>query len=245
MAVVRLNRPLIDDRRVAAGLPLQHLADRVGLDRRVLHRAAPHDGDGDVPIDALVRLSEALDLPLEDLISEDWAEPEPTPDDARAAAALIDHGQLTRSQLAETMSWTLPEAAAALLGVERRLRGTGLCLRRVGAQAYRIEADLRCLTAVERARLRRLEIREGALGADVAAVLLAAVRGHVTDRWLQANVGPDDNCAEVLLQARLVVRQQYGLEITPAVGYSLGLHGWDSPDELPTRDPLADLFRRL
>jgi len=245
LAVVRLNRRLINDRRIAAGLTLQQLADRAGVDRWLLHLAEPHDGDGDVAIDALVRLSDALDLSLEDLISEDPSEPGPPADGARAAAALVDHGRLTRSQLAETLGWTLPDAAAALRRVERSLRGSGLRLRRVGAQAYRIEADLRCLTPLERGRLRHLEIREGELGADVAAVLLAVVRGLVTEKWLKANVGPDDNAAEVLLQARLVLCQHHGLEITPAVGYSLDLHGWDSPDELPTRDPLVDLFRRL
>ena len=59
------------------------------------------------------------------------------------------------------------------------------------------------------------------------------------------NVEPDDNCLEVLRRAGLVNQRERGVDIVPAVGYSLGLPGWDSPDVEPKREVLLGLFRHL
>ena len=70
-------------------------------------------------------------------------------------------------------------------------------------------------------------------------------RAYRTNRWVEDNVAPDDNCLEVLRRAGLVVHRQHFVEIAPKVGYNLGLHGWDSPDEEPKPDVLVGLFRQL
>ncbi len=242
MVPVRLNRTLIEERRVAAGLTLQQLADRVGITRGFL-RSSIHD-DG-VSIGVAVRLSETLDIPLAELLSDEPVEPIQVSDEVRAAAALADKPSLTRAQLAGLFGWTLTQASAALRRVERRLQGTGLRLRRCGPQTFRIEADLRVLNQEERFRLRHLGIEDQGLPAHVAAVLLSIVRGYGTRRWMEDNVAPDDNCIEFLRRAGLVFTHHQIIEILPAVGYSLGLEGWDSPDVSPQPDPLASLFRRL
>lgn len=243
MALAHLNRELVDERRVAAGLTIQQLAERVGVDRWFL-RQSSRDDDG-VPIGVFLRLSETLDIPLEDLLRADPAGLGPMSEDARAMAALADRGQMTRAQLAAVFMWTLPQTAAALQRIDRRLRGTGLRLRRVGPQAYRIDADLSHLSVAERAHLRHLEMDETGLAPNVAAMLLAIVRGYGTRTWVNDNVEPDDNCIEDLRRAGLVNQHERGIDIVPAVGYSLGLPGWDSPDVEPKRDVLLALFRRL
>ena len=242
MALVRLNRALIEDRRVAAGLTLQQLADRIGGDRH-LFRDSVHDDD--VPIGVVARLAEALDVTIDDLVREEPAPPVPASDQAKATAAVADQNGLTRAQLARALGWTLPQAGAALRHVEHRLRGTGLRLRRVGPQAFRIEPDLATLTAGERLRLSEVSIDDAGLPANVAAVLLGIVRGYGTKRWLEDNVAADDNCIEVLRRAGLVVEHDRLVDILPAVGYSLCLEGWESPDEEPKRDPILGLLRRL
>ena len=103
VAAVRLNRALIDERRVASGLTLQQLADRIGTNRWFL-RSSVHDDD--VPIGVIVRLAETLDIPVADLLDQDMAEPTPPRNHVRAAAALAETPGLTRSQLARLFGWT-------------------------------------------------------------------------------------------------------------------------------------------
>lgn len=241
MALVRLNRALIEERRVGAGLTLQQLADRIGADRH-LFRQSVHDDD--VALGAVVRLAEALDVSLDQLVTEDPIE-RPATDDARATAAVATAGGLTRWQLARALHWTLPRAGSALRHAEHRLRGTGLRLRRVGPQTFRVEADLGCLADGERFSLSHVSLEDTGLPANVAAVLLGIVRGYGTQRWLDDNVPDDDNCIEVLRRAGLVVKHDQVVDVLPAVGYSLCLDGWDSPDREPKRDPILGLLRRI
>ncbi len=238
--MVRLNRSLIDERRVAAGLTMQQLVDRIGVRRQFLNGYAADDDT--MPIGVLVRLSETLDIPLDQLIHPNPAEPPVPSDDARATAAIFDSSPITRSQLAVALGWTLPAVAASLRRIELRLHGTGLRLRRVGPQSHRIEADLSCLSVGERLRLSHIMIAEDALPANVASVLLAIVRGYGNRRWIQDKVAPDDNCLEVLQRAGLVVAQGRRIDIDPAVGFSLGLQGWDSPDETPPHVQSSDPY---
>jgi transcriptional regulator with XRE-family HTH domain len=222
---------LISERRAAAGLTVRQLADQLGIDARTLadfERAFTHDA-GAMTVGLLLRICQALDLELAEVIDPPTAAPQESADDRKVEAALVEHGGvLTRDDLAAALSWPLARLERALLSLEHRPKPTGLRLRRVGWNSYALGPNLGVLTGEERRRLHRTHSGRVGLAESVAFILLGVVSGYRSQDWLLRLPADDRGGIELLARQGLIEpSSQDRWQPTADVLYSLCLRDGD------------------
>jgi transcriptional regulator with XRE-family HTH domain len=212
-AGLAVNPQLITERRIAAGLTIRQLAERLGIDAWTLEQLERGIGRGGerVSVAELTRICAALDLDPAQVIGmpvTGSAAPAAA-DDRKVEAALIEHGAVvTRDDLAAALGWPLARLERALLALERRLKPTGLRLRRAGWNSYTLGPNLDVLTGEERRRLNRIHAGRAGLTDSVAFILLAVVTGYRTEDWL-LRLPPDDRRGiELLARQELIERDK-------------------------------------
>jgi transcriptional regulator with XRE-family HTH domain len=202
-----LNWSLICERRAAAGLTVRQLADRLGVDAGTLQdieRGFADDADA-VTVGLLRRICQAVDLDPAEVIDPPRTTPPEPADDRKVEAALVEHGGvLTRDDLAAALSWPLARLERALLSLERRLKPTGLRLRRVGWNSYTLGPNLGVLTGEERRQLHRNHTGRVGLTESVAFILLGVVNGYRSEDWLLRLPADDRRGIELLARQGLI-----------------------------------------
>jgi transcriptional regulator with XRE-family HTH domain len=235
-----LNSTLIRARRVAAGLTIYALADRVGVHAGVLW--AIEDGDerrvAHFSLATLLALAASLDLRPGDLfIDQDHGATPPTPDDVALEAALLLQGAtVTREQLALAFSWPLARLDQALAALHQRLRPTGARLHPVGIDRYVIASNRNALPADQWVQLGQARSGHAPLTVDAATTLyhLIALRArfpppHVRHRsaarnpWQTAEWDAADEGLRQLREQGLLDAEGPHFSASPDVRYSLGL----------------------
>jgi transcriptional regulator with XRE-family HTH domain len=204
-----VNGLLITERRVAAGLTIRQLAERLGVDARRLELLERALGD-QVSVYLLERVCTALDLDPAEVLEPPAAAPPVTvaADDRKVEAALAEHGGvLTRDDLAAALGWPLARLERALLALARRLRPTGLRLRQVTWNSYTLSPNLGVLGGEERRQLHRLRAGRTGLAESVAFILLGVVNGYRSQNWLFRLPPEDRQGVELLVRQGLIERE--------------------------------------
>jgi transcriptional regulator with XRE-family HTH domain len=201
-----VNGLLITERRVAAGLTIRLLAERLGVDARSLEDLERAWGDR-VSVHLLERVCTALDLDPAEVLAPPSAAPPAATDDRKVEAALAEHGGvLTRDDLAAALGWPLARLERALLALAHQLRPTGLRLHRVTWNSYALSPNLGVLSGEERRQLHRLHAGRTGLAESVAFILLGVVTGYRSQDWLFRLPPEDRNGIELLVRQGLIQR---------------------------------------
>lgn len=242
-----LDQRLIDQRRIAAGLTIWQLADRLGLNVEVvrsLTEIEEFSRDSEqldrLGFGTIRHLCTLLDIDLNQLLASTDRERPPTAaaDDVKVEAALADHGTaVTQEDLAATLGWPLPRLQAALHMLERRCLPTGVRLRRVGWNSYALTANLQALSGEQTAHLHRAHGDHQPLTPHAAATLLAAIERVDHTAWLEHEFyGQHREGVQFLQQHGLVTADRPGMQPSDDVIFSLRLRYWGYE---PTDDPAA------
>ncbi|MDQ6674248.1 MAG: hypothetical protein M3069_26525 [Chloroflexota bacterium] len=172
---IGLNGALVHARRVAAGLTVAALADRVGVHSFVIwaieegnERQLEH-----LPIVTIVALAHSLDLHPGDMFSDrDQSPTRPTPDDIALEAALLQHGEaIAQDDLAAALDWPLARVERAFAALHHRLAPTGARLHPTGVNAYVIASNRNALTTQQWIQLGRARSGHVPLTEDAATEL--------------------------------------------------------------------------
>jgi transcriptional regulator with XRE-family HTH domain len=178
-----LNGALLHARRVAAGLTVAALADRVGVHADVIW--AMEEGNErqleHLSIAMLVALANSLDLHPSQLFAESdaMAPAAPAPDDVMLEAALLQLGtSVTREELAAAFGWPLARLERALAVLHQRLASSCARLHPVGLDRYVVAPNRRALTSDQWIQLGQSRSGHAPLTLEAATALYQIIVLH-------------------------------------------------------------------
>ena len=221
-----MNHKLIAERCRAGGLSIHEAAIRAGIDPYPLYSLpeSPQEDDR-IPFGVLKRLSQLLDVDVEDLVDPPDARCVAQDDDVRVEAGLAFFpAGVTRDDLARCFNWPLDRVERAIAALEARLRPSGRRLKRIGWHRYALGANLAILSPEERGRLSRAQPGHH----DPSDHRLATVLRYIVAGWDRSGTYKD--VLETLrdLQDRHLIEQRSGrLVPSPDVVFSLRLNDFD------------------
>jgi hypothetical protein len=237
-----INWPLIEQRRIAAGLTQAQLTDRIRggalTGRGRLWTDADHD---DVPLGLLERLCQVLDLHPAELFRPPTraaqrralmpAEPpaDATVLEAALATLTVPAGTTVTpiglAALADALGWSLDRLDAAVAALTGQLTGTGIRIDAAPAPARTpiggLRARDRYLTSGQRAALHRLRRLRPPLGAKAAGILDVIARAPRALTECHRDLDPE---VVIALQQRGIIRRHPRgdyLELTDDAQFSL------------------------
>ena len=238
-----IDWPLVEQRRIAAGMTQTQLAARVGAGAATGPARLWTDNDHDtVPLGTLERLCQVLDLHPTELFraptraSMRCAQPtSPGPDDGAVLAAALatlsnppgrTGPSVDSARLAEALGWTLDRLGAALSALDAQLADTGVRIDHdpaptAPAPVRGLRGRDRHLTEAQRTSLHRLHEPDLELDAATASVLEAIA---FAPRAVTEGMQSLDPAVVVALQQRGLVRRHPGggyLELTEDAEFSL------------------------
>ena len=237
-----INWPLIEQRRIAAGLTQAQLTDRIRggalTGRGRLWTDADHD---DVPLGLLERLCQVLDLHPAELFRPPTraaqrralmpAEPpaDATVLEAALATLTVPAGTtgipIGRAALADALGWSLGRLGTAVAALTGQLTGTGIRIDAdpapAGTPIRGLRARDRYLTSDQRVALHRLRRLRPPLGAKAAEVLDVIARDPRALTECHRDLDPE---VVIALQQRGIIRRHPRgdyLELTDDAQFSL------------------------
>jgi hypothetical protein len=220
-----INWPLVEQRRIAAGLTQAQLTDRIRggalTGRGRLWTDADHD---DVPLGLLERLCQVLDLHPAELFRPParaaqrhaLAAEQPPADatvlEAALATITVPAGTtgtpIGMAALADTLGWSLDRLGTAAAALTRQLTGTGTRIDAdpapAGTPIRGLRARDRYLTSDQRTALHRLRRLRPPLGAKAAEILDVIARDPRALTECHRDLDPE---AIIALQQRGIIRR--------------------------------------
>jgi transcriptional regulator with XRE-family HTH domain len=219
-----LNSRLLQERRLALGLSLAQMANRIGISSPSLALLERGRGHGDTTLATACRIARELNTTLASLVEQEDPPQPPADDDRRVEAAIHEAGrQLWLADLCQALDMCRPRVQAALGTLERRLEGTGTFLRRSGA-AYSFGPRDGILSTADREGLARVRRSRSEIDIGEARMLRRAMLGQLDDAYLHRKLGgPGRAAIGALLTHRLLESgPDVQLTLSDAVAFSLG-----------------------
>jgi chromosome segregation and condensation protein ScpB len=239
--VVGLNGALVHTRRVAAGLSVATLADRVGAHADVIW-AIEEDDERHLeqfPVVTLVSLANSLDLSTRQLFADTEvpSTAPPAPDDVTLEAALLEHGAtVTCEDLALAFGWPVARIELALAALHQRLASTGARLHPVGIDRYSVAPNRRALTADQWIQLGQARSAHTPLTPEAATALYQIIvlnagsfptsrrrRSQAPSAWRTDEWDDADQGLRQLRDQGLLAADGPNFSLNQDVRYSLGL----------------------
>jgi hypothetical protein len=175
-----LNTRLLGEAIRDSGIPLWELANLacVGADELVYLDALER-----LPLGAVVRLADALGLPLGPVFSATRSEQTDQPDETSLVGACLGENPrgLTRDDLARALGWDLDRIEGALQQLDHLLSGAGLRLGSHGGY-IRLTSMPGRLSPEIRAALQRSHPANGIVSEEVAEEVCAALQRDSRDK---------------------------------------------------------------
>jgi DNA-binding Xre family transcriptional regulator len=219
-----MNVKLIEERRVAAGLTISELAQRVGLPVEALSCLHESGERERITLGTLLALCHVLHLEPTELLDPYASDATDVADARKVHAAIAESPSgLTAEEIATALGWTLPHVRAALAAAAAELRSTGLRLRRGQFDRLTVGPDLSALTADERSRCRQAHPTAQGHHRAMVKALYCIAAGYGRTEFFVRCPERDGNLVELLVGLGLTVENGRCLDLSDDVVFSLRL----------------------